>query len=67
MGFKTKGGFNLSGFLVLHKESELPLKKFVVPVDKIEEITAIDFSPKLDDKMENRLEKSSDYKNGSFN
>ncbi len=55
------------GFLVPHKESELPLYKFVVPVDKIQEITVIDFFPKLDDKIENRLEKSSDYKNWSCN
>jgi endonuclease G len=41
--YKTKGDFNMIGFLVPHNESKLPLYKFVVPVDKIEKMTAIDF------------------------
>ncbi len=55
------------GFLVPHKDSDLPLYKFVVAVDKIEQLTKIDFLPKLDDASENKLEKSSDYKDWSFN
>lgn len=61
-GVKT----NMIGFLVPHKESDLPLYKFVVPVDKIEQLTKVDFFPKLDDDIENNLEKSSDYKLWSF-
>jgi endonuclease G len=30
-------------------------------------MTKIDFFPKLDDKVENQLEKSNDYKDWSFN
>ena len=54
-------------FLVPSKKSDKPLYEFVVPVDSIEKITGIDFFPKLNDKIENRLEKNSDYKSWSFN
>lgn len=64
--YKSGGKTNMIGFLVPHKESNLPLYKFVVPVDKIEQLTKIDFFPKLDDDIENNLEKSSDYKLWSF-
>lgn len=65
--YKSENEINMIGFLVPHKESNLPLYKFVVPVDKIELLTKIDFFPKLDDVIENYLEKSSDYKAWSFN
>ena len=64
---KSNGKWNMIGFLVPHKESDLPLYKFVVPVDKIEQLTKIDFFLKLDDAIENQLEKKSDYKDWSFN
>ena len=54
------------GFLVPAVDSNKPLYEFVVPVDQIEKITGIDFYPKLDDAIENKLEKSSDYKDWSF-
>lgn len=47
------------GFLFPHKESQKSLKSFVVPVDRIEKLTGIDFFPQLDDTVENRLEASS--------
>lgn len=65
--YKSEGKFNMIGFLVPHKDSDLPLYKFVVPVDKIEQLTKIDFFPKLDNAIENQLEKKSDYKDWSFN
>ena len=49
-----------------HKESHLPLYKFVVPVDTIEALTGIDFFAELDDQIENKLEASNAYKNWSF-
>jgi endonuclease G len=55
------------GFLVPHKDSDRPLYEFVVPVDKIEQMTGIDFFKNLPDGIENTLEKSSDYKDWSFN
>lgn len=65
--YKIDDEFKMIGFLIPHQESELPLYKFVVAVDKIEELTNIDFFPKLNDTIENRLEKSSDYMDWSFN
>ena len=63
---KTNGSIKMLAFLMPHKESKLPLYKFVVSVDKIEAITGIDFFKELDDSIENKLEKSSSYKNWSF-
>ena len=63
---KTNGSIKMLAFLIPHKESKLPLYKFVVSVDKIEAITGIDFFKELDDSIENKLEKSSSYKNWSF-
>lgn len=44
------------GFLVPHKDSDQDLRKFVVPVDRIEKLTGIDFFPALPDALENKLE-----------
>ena len=62
----TNGEFKMVGFLVPNEKSDKPLYSFVVSVDSLEKMTGIDFFPKLDDKTENRLEKSSDYKSWSF-
>lgn len=62
----TKDGKNMIGFLVPHEASEKPLYEFVMDVDTIEKMTGIDFFPKLPDTIENRLEKTSDYKGWSF-
>lgn len=53
-------------FLVPHEKSDAPLYSFVSSVDAIEDLTGIDFFPKLNDKLENKLEKISDYKNWSY-
>ena len=63
---KTKGKIKMLAFLMPHKASNLPLYKFVVSVDKIEALTGIDFFKELDDNLEERLEKSNNYKNWSF-
>lgn len=54
-------------FLIPHEDSEKGLYQFVTSIDKIEEITGIDFFPNLPNEIESELEKSSDYKNWSFN
>jgi len=54
-------------FLMPHKSSKEPLYKFVVSIDSIESLTGIDFFPKLEDELENKLEASSNYKGWSFN
>lgn len=44
------------GFLLKNEGSEKSLKQFVVPVDQIEQLTGIDFFPKLPDALEGQLE-----------
>jgi endonuclease G len=62
----TNGKTKVLAFLMDHKDSDLPLYKFVVSVDDVEALTGIDFFPQLDDKIEKKLEASSSYKNWSF-
>ena len=62
----TKDGLRMVAFLVPHKDSNKPLYEFVTSVDVIEKMTGIDFFPKLEDEMENKLEMNSDYKDWSF-
>jgi endonuclease G len=49
-------------FLIPHTQSDAPLYSFVTSVDTIEKLTGIDFFPKLNDTLENSIEKMSDYK-----
>ena len=63
---KNGNEFKMISFLVPSQDSDLPLYKFVTSTDEIEKLTGIDFCPKLPDNIENRLEKSSDYKDWSF-
>ncbi|WP_440879305.1 DNA/RNA non-specific endonuclease [Tenacibaculum sp. C7A-26P2] len=53
-------------FLMPHEESTEPLYEFVTSIDEIEKKTGIDFFPSLPNDLENRLEKSTQYKNWSF-
>jgi len=54
-------------FLMPHEKSEKALYQFVTSIDEIENLTGIDFFPELPDEIENKIEKSSNYKNWSFN
>lgn len=63
----NSGKTKMIAFLMPHKDSNLPLYKFVVAVDEVEELTGIDFFSELDDTIENKLEASSSYKGWSFN
>ncbi|MUU79582.1 DNA/RNA non-specific endonuclease [Winogradskyella endarachnes] len=62
----TNGKIKMLAFLMDHEDSNLPLYKFVVPVDKVEALSGIDFFPELEDSIEDKLEASSSYKNWSF-
>ncbi|SEA61477.1 endonuclease G [Flavobacterium gillisiae] len=64
---RTNDNYKMIAFLVPNEPSEKPLYSFVVSVDRIEELTGIDFFPKLDDKLENSLEKNTDYSAWIFN
>lgn len=63
----SKGKHKMVAFLIPNKRSEKPLYSFIVSVDRIEELTGIDFFPKLDDKLENSLEKNTDFSAWIFN
>lgn len=62
----NNGTIKVLAFLMNHKDSNLPLYKFVVSVDEVEGLTGIDFFPELDDSIEHKLEASSSYKSWSF-
>jgi endonuclease G, mitochondrial len=64
---ETNNEIKIIAFLVPHKKSNQPLYKFVTSVDEIEKLTHIDFFPKLEDTLENKLEQNIDYKDWSFN
>lgn len=64
---KSGNEIKMIAFLVPNEASEKPLYDFVVSVDQIEKITGIDFFPKLDDTIQDKLESSDDYKAWSFN
>jgi endonuclease G len=46
------------GFLLPNASSRSSLQAFAVSVDRVEQITGIDFFPKLDDKIEGQVEKT---------
>jgi endonuclease G, mitochondrial len=61
------GKYRMIAFLIPNEASKKPLYEFVVSVDKIEQLTGIDFFPQFPDAIENQLEKASSYKDWSFN
>lgn len=62
----SKDQNKMIGFLIPHQESNKPLYSYITAVDKIEEMTGIDFFPNLEDSLENQLESKTDYKNWEF-
>jgi endonuclease G, mitochondrial len=64
---QNNGKLKVIAFLLPHENSNQPLYKYVTSVDEIEKLTKIDFFAKLEDSLENQLEKNSDYKDWSFN
>ena len=50
------------GFLVKNDGKKVSLESCVRTVDEIEQITGIDFYPALDDKVENRIEATANYR-----
>lgn len=62
----NNGNYKAIGFLVPHQDSNIPLYKFVVPIDVIEKLTGINFFEKLPDTIESRMEANTDYKRWAF-
>ena len=58
--------YKVLAFLMPHRESAEALNSFVTTVDNIEELTGIDFFPKLDDELETKLEASKSYRDWDF-
>lgn len=55
----NKPTIRMIGFLLDNEESNSALTQFVVPVDQIEQLTGIDFFPKIPDDLERKLESKS--------
>ena len=54
------------GFIIPHRSSDQPLQVFAASVDEVEKQTGLDFFSKLQDDLEERLEKSNIEQNDSF-
>lgn len=54
-------------FLMPNRDSNEPLRKFVVSVDSVEVLTGIDFFPQLDDALEDKLEAMTSYRGWNLN
>ncbi len=52
----TKNETKAIAFCIPNQKSEKSIYEYVVSIDKIEELTGIDFFPKLPDKLESKLE-----------
>ncbi|GAB2580044.1 DNA/RNA non-specific endonuclease [Spirosoma areae] len=54
--YANKPSIRLIGFLLDNEPSDQSIKEFVVPVDQIEQLTGLDFFPKIPDDLEQKLE-----------
>ena len=62
---KNRNSYRALAFLLPHKESNLPLSKFLVPIDKLESLTGLDFFKDLQD-AELELERGVDTSGWKF-
>ena len=58
----SNGSYKMIAFLIPNQKSDKSLFNYVVSVDSLEKRTGIDFFSKLDNQLENDLERRSDYK-----
>ena len=61
-----KGSITVLAFLMKGEEKNEPLQRFAVPVDRIEELTGIDFFYEMDKQTQMRVEKEVVLKNWKF-
>ena len=59
-------GLNMISFLIPNAKSEAPLYKFATTIEQIEQITKIDFNQKLQDRIDEKIQKELSYKEWSF-
>lgn len=57
--YDPTGDKKMIALILPNEKSDNELETFVVPVDKVEELTGVDFFPGLPDALENKLEASS--------
>lgn len=63
---QNRDGISIIAFLMEHRESTLPLDKFVVSVDKLEGMTGIDFFRGMPKNVQARLEKDTNGNDWGF-
>jgi endonuclease G len=61
-----KDGLVMIPFLIPNAKSDAPLYTFATTIEKIEQITGIDFNQKLVDRIEEKIQKELSYKEWSF-
>jgi endonuclease G len=64
--YDPTGDKKMIALVLPNEKGTRPLQSYVVSVDKVEELTGIDFFPELADDIENRLESSSNASLWSF-
>ena len=57
LDYRTKHQLKAIGFIIENSNSSLPLEHFAVSIDKIEQLTQLDFFHQLPDHIESKLEK----------
>lgn len=65
--YDNTGDEKMIALILPNAKGEKQLSDYVVTVDKVEELTGIDFFPQLDDTIEEKLESQSDPTKWSFN
>jgi endonuclease G len=63
---ENKGDLNVLAFLMKGEEQNKPLQKFVVPLDRIEELTGIDFFHEINKEAQASIEHDVVLKNWKF-
>ncbi len=53
---KKEGRFKVLAFLFPHKESQAPLKDFLISIDQLEQTTGLDFFEKVEKQRQDKLE-----------
>ena len=66
IGKGSREKLKVVAFLLPHRESTAPLQQFVVPVDKIERLTGIDFFAGVPDGLEKEIEGKMETKGWKF-
>ena len=64
--YDPTGNQKMIALILPNEKGTEPLQSYVVSVDKVEQLTGVDFFPELPDELENRLESTSNAAQWSF-